>query len=110
VVVFIENERWAGVPFILKCGKALNERIGNVRIQFKDQPGPLFEGCRRNELVIRIQPDEAMYMKVRKSTVDGYKVGCARCTHSVPALQHVIYLCLHITFYDYPFTRFPSLF
>ena len=34
-VLFVENERWAGVPFILKCGKALNERIGNVRIQFK---------------------------------------------------------------------------
>ena len=86
MVVFIENERWAGVPFILKCGKALNERIGNVRIQFKDQPGPLFEGCRRNELVIRIQPDEAMYMKVRQSTVNDYllkyRVGCARCTHS----------------------------
>jgi len=60
----INNERWDGVPFIMKCGKAINERKANIRIQFKDQPGQLFKGADRNELVIRIQPNEAMYMKV----------------------------------------------
>ena len=30
-VLRINNERWDGVPFILKCGKALNERKAEVR-------------------------------------------------------------------------------
>ncbi|XP_022110723.1 glucose-6-phosphate 1-dehydrogenase-like isoform X2 [Acanthaster planci] len=61
----INNERWDGVPFILKCGKALNERKAEVRIQFKDVPGDIFSGdCKRNELVIRVQPNEAVYCKM----------------------------------------------
>lgn len=43
---------------------ALNERKAEVRIQFRDVPGDIFGGkSRRNELVIRLQPNEAMYMK-----------------------------------------------
>lgn len=60
---FIHNERWEGVPFILKCGKALNEAKAEVRIQFKDVAGNIYPTHARNELVIRVQPDEAMYMK-----------------------------------------------
>ncbi|CAK9290909.1 unnamed protein product [Gordionus sp. m RMFG-2023] len=64
-VLFIENERWDGVPFILKCGKALNERTTFIRIQFKDVAGDIFPvgALKRNELVIRVQPNEAVYMK-----------------------------------------------
>lgn len=59
------NERWDGVPFILKCGKALNEKKGEIRVQFKDVPGDIFDGQTvRNELVIRVQPDEAVYCKM----------------------------------------------
>ncbi|KAG8199155.1 hypothetical protein JTE90_015986 [Oedothorax gibbosus] len=62
---FINNERWDGVPFFLRCGKALNERKAEVRIQFKDVPGDIFhEQCKRNELVIRVQPGEAVYVKL----------------------------------------------
>ena len=33
-------------------------------MQFRDVPGDIFEGkTRRNELVIRLQPNEAMYVK-----------------------------------------------
>jgi glucose-6-phosphate 1-dehydrogenase len=54
-----------GVPFILKSGKALDERKAEVRIQFKDVPGDIFDdACSRNELVIRVQPNEAIYMKI----------------------------------------------
>nr|XP_027203211.1 glucose-6-phosphate 1-dehydrogenase-like [Dermatophagoides pteronyssinus] len=61
----INNERWDGVPFFLRCGKALNERKTEVRIQFRDVPGDIFQGqCRRNELVIRVQPGEAVYIKM----------------------------------------------
>ena len=55
----------SGVPFILRCGKALNERKAEVRLQFTDVPGDIFGGrCQRNELVVRVQPDEAIYLKM----------------------------------------------
>lgn len=64
-VLHINNERWEGVPFILRCGKALNERKAEVRIQYKDVPGDIFGGkAKRNELVIRVQPGEALYVKM----------------------------------------------
>ena len=77
----INNPRWRGVSFILKCGKALNERKAEIRIQFKAPTNALFscEGdssalgvgqqpnssapVHQNELVLRIQPDEAVYLK-----------------------------------------------
>nr|CAG8640661.1 12361_t:CDS:2 [Entrophospora candida]CAG8644559.1 6124_t:CDS:2 [Entrophospora candida] len=63
-VLFINNERWEGVPFILKCGKALNEPKTEIRVQFQDVPGNVFKDASRNELVIRVQPNEAVYMKM----------------------------------------------
>nr|ABC74527.1 glucose-6-phosphate dehydrogenase [Populus trichocarpa] len=66
VVLRIHNERWEGVPFILKAGKALNSSKAEIRVQFKDVPGDIFK-CQkqgRNEFVIRLQPSEAMYMKL----------------------------------------------
>lgn len=64
-VLRINNERWDGVNFILRCGKALNERKAEVRIQYHDVPGNIFTGkTKRNELVIRVQPGEALYIKM----------------------------------------------
>ena len=66
-LIFLLGEKlcFTGVPFILKCGKALNERKAEVRVQFKDVPGDIFAGdCKRNELVIRVQPNEAVYCKM----------------------------------------------
>lgn len=63
LVLFVENERWEGVPFILKAGKALNEAKVEVRIQFRNVAGSLYTGAARNELVLRVQPDEAVYIK-----------------------------------------------
>jgi glucose-6-phosphate 1-dehydrogenase len=65
-ILRIHNERWEGVPFILKAGKAINSRKAEIRIQFKDVPGDIFKCKRqgRNEFVIRLQPSEAMYMKL----------------------------------------------
>lgn len=77
VALFVKNERWDGVPFILRCGKALNERKAEVRIQFKDVAGDIFrEGeVKRNELVIRVQPSEAIYMKMMAKT-PGMSIDC----------------------------------
>ncbi|CAO3638740.1 unnamed protein product [Cunninghamella blakesleeana] len=63
LVLWIQNERWEGVPFILKAGKALNEAKVEVRIQFRNVAGNLYKNASRNELVIRVQPDEALYTK-----------------------------------------------
>lgn len=65
ISLFVKNERWDGVPFILKAGKALHESKVEIRIQFRDVPGNIFNPHpARNELVIRVQPNEAVYQKV----------------------------------------------
>jgi glucose-6-phosphate 1-dehydrogenase len=60
----IMNERWEGVPFILKAGKALNEQKTEIRIQFRDVTSGIFTDIPRNELVIRVQPNESVYIKM----------------------------------------------
>lgn len=62
-VLHINNQRWNGVPFILKCGKNLEEKKAEIRIQFKTPSDHLFSGVPPNELVFRIQPNEAIYFK-----------------------------------------------
>ncbi|KPI87665.1 glucose-6-phosphate 1-dehydrogenase putative (G6PD) [Leptomonas seymouri] len=64
VRLHINNDRWAGVPFILKAGKAVEQKYVAIRIQFKDEIRPYGDAAQRNELVIRAQPSEAMYMKI----------------------------------------------
>ena len=81
LVLNVRNERWDGVPFILKAGKALDERRSEIRVQLKSTPGDIFSpddglsrgrfgaepadlGAGPNEFVLRIQPHEEMYMKL----------------------------------------------
>ncbi|KAM5491177.1 Glucose-6-phosphate 1-dehydrogenase [Microsporum canis] len=64
MVAYIKNERWDGVPFILKAGKALNEQKTEIRIQFRDVTSGIFKDIPRNELVIRVQPNESVYIKM----------------------------------------------
>jgi glucose-6-phosphate 1-dehydrogenase len=52
------------VPPALQCGKALNERKAEIRIQLKKPPNTLYPSVHNNEIVIRIQPNEAMWIKV----------------------------------------------
>uniref|UniRef100_A0A0M3IR86 glucose-6-phosphate dehydrogenase (NADP(+)) n=1 Tax=Ascaris lumbricoides TaxID=6252 RepID=A0A0M3IR86_ASCLU len=65
-VLKVHNERWDGVPFFLRCGKALNERKAEVRVQYKEVPGDIYpQGeLKRTELVMRVQPNEAVYVKL----------------------------------------------
>ncbi|PAA91876.1 hypothetical protein BOX15_Mlig009613g1 [Macrostomum lignano] len=64
--LYVDNERWQGVPFIVRAGKALNEKKCEVRIQFKDVIADILPSgaVHRNELVLRVQPNEAVYMKL----------------------------------------------
>jgi hypothetical protein len=48
-----------------QCGKALNERKAEIRIQFHKPPNMLFADIHNNEIVMRIQPNEALWVKVR---------------------------------------------
>jgi len=64
VKLFIDNWRWAGVPFYLRSGKRLPKRITEIAIQFRQAPLALFgsalAGMDPNLLVLRIQPDESI--------------------------------------------------
>ena len=51
---------------------ALNESKVEVRVQFKDVTGGIFHDISRNELVMRIQPDEAVYIKMN-SKLPGFE-------------------------------------
>ncbi|KAG2482653.1 hypothetical protein HYH03_018426 [Edaphochlamys debaryana] len=69
--MFINNARWDGVPFLLKAGKALHTRRAEIRVQFRHVPGSLYKhkfgpdlDNSTNELVIRIQPKESIYLKI----------------------------------------------
>lgn len=57
IEAYIDNWRWAGVPFYLRAGKRLAKRVTEIAIYFKKPPAPLFEQSGQNILVIRIQPD-----------------------------------------------------
>ncbi|CAN7127439.1 unnamed protein product [Brassica rapa subsp. narinosa] len=70
--LFIDNARWDGVPFLMKAGKALHTRSAEIRVQFRHVPGNLYNrnsggtnlDRTTNELVIRVQPDEGIYLKI----------------------------------------------
>lgn len=47
----------------------MNERKAEVRVQYRDVPGDIFNGqAKRNEMVIRVQPGEAVYIKLMTKT------------------------------------------
>ncbi|KFL30698.1 glucose-6-phosphate dehydrogenase [Devosia riboflavina] len=60
----IDNWRWAGVPFYLRTGKRMAERVSEICIQFKPIPHSIFdhaEGAPRpNKLIMRLQPNEGV--------------------------------------------------
>lgn len=60
----IFNERWDGVPIVLRAGKALDEGKVEIRVQFKQVAKGIFNQIQRNELVIRVQPSESVYLKI----------------------------------------------
>lgn len=84
MTLWINTPRWEGVPFIMKAGKALNESKVEVRVQFKDATQGIFQDIPRNELVLRIQPDEAVYLKMN-AKLPGFE------TRSVPTELDLTY-------------------
>lgn len=62
--VFVDNERWQGVPFYLRTGKALNSKVTEISVHFKELPRCLFRGCAANVLTFRIQPNESVSLRI----------------------------------------------
>lgn len=66
--LWIDNPRWKGVPFLVTAGKGLDTKETEIRIKFRDVEPNMF--CEQkicpdpNELVIRVQPDESIYLSV----------------------------------------------
>ena len=57
--LMIDNERWKGVPFFLRTGKALPRQSSVIIIQFKDTPNKIYaHDIVANRLVISIQPEQ----------------------------------------------------
>jgi glucose-6-phosphate 1-dehydrogenase len=65
---YVDNWRWAGVPFFIRGGKRLPKRVTEISIVFKDAPGFLFRQMQAriatNVLSIRIQPDEGISLTI----------------------------------------------
>jgi glucose-6-phosphate 1-dehydrogenase len=59
---FVDNWRWAGVPFYLRTGKRLPSRVTEIAIQFRRAPHLVFRGqdLSTNALVLNVQPDEGI--------------------------------------------------
>jgi glucose-6-phosphate 1-dehydrogenase len=67
VTFFVENWRWAGVPFYVRTGKRLPKRVTEIAIQFNPAPLAIFNGEGMAEmpnlLIVRIQPEEGISLK-----------------------------------------------
>jgi glucose-6-phosphate 1-dehydrogenase len=76
--LFVDNWRWAGVPFYLRTGKRLPKRASEVAIQFRDVPQVLFNAhpnvpLEPTVLTLRVQPEEGLSMRIA-SKLPGPKV------------------------------------
>jgi len=76
VRLLIDNWRWADVPFYLRTGKRMPQRITEIAIQFKRPPFKLFrktpvEELQPNRLVMDIQPDEGISLSFQAKVPGG---------------------------------------
>lgn len=62
----IKNERWSGVPFYLKSGKAMPHRVTAIHIKFRQPVCLLSKNCPAdsNYLTIAIEPENSMYLEI----------------------------------------------
>jgi glucose-6-phosphate 1-dehydrogenase len=63
--LFIDNWRWADVPFYVRTGKRMSQRVTEIVVQFKRAPFVLFRKTavgklEPNRLVLHLQPDEGI--------------------------------------------------
>jgi glucose-6-phosphate 1-dehydrogenase len=67
VRLFVENWRWAGVPFYLRSGKRLAKKMSEIAVTFKPIPHRIYgertDTIEPNVLVMKIQPEEGVAMR-----------------------------------------------
>jgi glucose-6-phosphate 1-dehydrogenase len=65
---YLDNWRWAGVPFYLRTGKRLQHRYSEIVVEFKQVShsifGPQLPTGTPNRLIIRLQPDETISLEL----------------------------------------------
>ena len=71
--LWVDNWRWAGVPFYLRTGKKLARRVTEIVVRFKSPPLSLFGGTEcsplgPNLLIMHIQPEEGITLQMRAKT------------------------------------------
>jgi glucose-6-phosphate 1-dehydrogenase len=75
--LFVDNWRWAGVPFFLRTGKRMPRRVSEIAVHLKPVPPILFNTTEKklepDVLMIRIQPDEGFALRI-ESKVPGPSV------------------------------------
>jgi glucose-6-phosphate 1-dehydrogenase len=74
--LFIDNWRWSGMPFYLRTGKFLPEKLSEVVVRFRSPPLTLFQKqcdspVYANDLVIRIQPEEGVSWRLNGKVPGG---------------------------------------
>jgi glucose-6-phosphate 1-dehydrogenase len=76
VKLFVDNWRWSGMPFYLRTGKLLKEKLSEVVVRFRSPPLTLFQKqCQSpvypNDLVIRMQPNEGISWRLNGKVPGG---------------------------------------
>lgn len=70
----IDNWRWQGVPFYLRSGKRLAQKLSQITIEFKEPPHLLFPTAQDritpNMLVLYLQPDEGIHWRFEAKVPD----------------------------------------
>jgi glucose-6-phosphate 1-dehydrogenase len=73
----IDNWRWAGVPIFLRAGKALPEKVTEVRLFLRRVPGLAFMPKSRpaepNQIILRIDPDPGMRLQLSAQVGDSWQ-------------------------------------
>lgn len=66
--LWVDNFRWAGVPFYIRTGKRLPVKTTEIVVEFKNMPTNVYLGQKHslepNLLVIRVNPMEGIYIKI----------------------------------------------
>jgi len=66
--LFVENFRWAGVPFYVRTGKRLPVKSTEIVVEFKNVPSNVLfarkQDLQPNLLVIRVNPMEGIYIRI----------------------------------------------
>ncbi|MFD2672232.1 glucose-6-phosphate dehydrogenase [Marinicrinis sediminis] len=66
--LFVDNFRWAGVPFYVRTGKRMPTKSTEVVVEFKNMPDNVYfakkTNLQPNLLVFRVNPEEGIYIKI----------------------------------------------